>query len=599
LDPVGDDVVGPGGCSADGRHYIFAALADGSDEVYAFNVSSEEWIDLYDSSSTGDMPDDIYDAGAMAYETGWDGALFVASDEDSQLFVYRFANPTGLCGAWNADDPIDLPKAIGRGVALAFRDVSPPPPSLLAGYLYLLVGNETRKLYRTSFEQPNWSPGFMQPGDGDVVGQDELVLDWQAMDKATEYEVQVAASSDFGLPLIDEIVKAAEFRPDAKRLEKAKTYYWRARAMRYKAWSDWGKACRFELADASGSISKRTFPPDGAIMASRFPVFDWPGAAKAAKYRLQVADSPSFSCPLIDAEATVSEYTATKAFKSGKYYWRTSWAGDGGQWSAWGPASTLEDDVSWTQMASLPDSADYVTDGGAMCFGRFQSKDTMYVIPGNNSTQWWNYKVNSNSWTKLTSYPTPLQQYGGASLAIRNTQTGIHALFGSDAEHEYLYIITNHTWYVNPTEALPEDCDRDYGSSTAFDKAGSTGPYLIISGDDWETSNFYVYRSGGLFGEGGQAAPGGVPPDSRPQCSFVTGMYEVRYNLAAGCHVQARVFDRTGRQVRDFGTNYQSKGEHTLSWDARDATGRRVSFGAYFLKLDTGPQSATLKLIVR
>jgi hypothetical protein len=39
-------------------------------------------------------------------------------------------------------------------------------------------------------------------------------------------------------------------------------------------------------------------------------------------------------------------------------------------------------------------------------------------------------------------------------------------------------------------------------------------------------------------------------------------------------------------------------GEHTVAWDAADASGRPVASGAYFVRLKSGDEDTSTKLVV-
>lgn len=59
----------------------------------------------------------------------------------------------------------------------------------------------------------------------------------------------------------------------------------------------------------------------------------------------------------------------------------------------------------------------------------------------------------------------------------------------------------------------------------------------------------------------------------------------VRCDLRAAARVGMRVIDPAGSLVRDLGVHDLPAGPSTLAWDTRDATGRRVTSGIYFLAL--------------
>ena len=59
------------------------------------------------------------------------------------------------------------------------------------------------------------------------------------------------------------------------------------------------------------------------------------------------------------------------------------------------------------------------------------------------------------------------------------------------------------------------------------------------------------------------------------------------FSLAREQRVRLTVFDPAGRTVAVLADAVFAAGQHTRAWDARDATGRRVPAGLYFIRLET------------
>ena len=58
------------------------------------------------------------------------------------------------------------------------------------------------------------------------------------------------------------------------------------------------------------------------------------------------------------------------------------------------------------------------------------------------------------------------------------------------------------------------------------------------------------------------------------------------------------LFDGGGRLVRTFPIGHRGIGEHELVWDGKDAAGRDLPAGAYFLTLQAGGVRATSGVIL-
>jgi hypothetical protein len=60
----------------------------------------------------------------------------------------------------------------------------------------------------------------------------------------------------------------------------------------------------------------------------------------------------------------------------------------------------------------------------------------------------------------------------------------------------------------------------------------------------------------------------------------------ITYRLSDAGRVKLRIYDVSGRLVRTLEDGLVSEGAHELRWDGRNATGRPVASGNYFLRLD-------------
>ncbi|MCC7144153.1 MAG: S8 family serine peptidase [Candidatus Eisenbacteria bacterium] len=72
----------------------------------------------------------------------------------------------------------------------------------------------------------------------------------------------------------------------------------------------------------------------------------------------------------------------------------------------------------------------------------------------------------------------------------------------------------------------------------------------------------------------------------------------ISYDLASSGAVQIALFDASGRRIRDLYRGFQMAGGHILRWDGRDASGREVPDGAYFVRLTTERGTDSQKLLV-
>jgi hypothetical protein len=78
----------------------------------------------------------------------------------------------------------------------------------------------------------------------------------------------------------------------------------------------------------------------------------------------------------------------------------------------------------------------------------------------------------------------------------------------------------------------------------------------------------------------------------------VRGGALVRFGVKQAGVVRLAVYDRAGRQVRTLADGRMDAGQYSVRWDGRDAAGRSLSQGVYFLRLDTGSERTSLKAVL-
>jgi len=69
----------------------------------------------------------------------------------------------------------------------------------------------------------------------------------------------------------------------------------------------------------------------------------------------------------------------------------------------------------------------------------------------------------------------------------------------------------------------------------------------------------------------------------------------IRFSLEEPGPVEIAVYDVVGRRVRTLAVGSRDRGEHEVTWDGRDATGRPVPAGVYLYRLQVGERFDTLR----
>ena len=73
---------------------------------------------------------------------------------------------------------------------------------------------------------------------------------------------------------------------------------------------------------------------------------------------------------------------------------------------------------------------------------------------------------------------------------------------------------------------------------------------------------------------------------------------EIRFAIAAGCHVRLEIYDVLGKRVRTLIDGREKAGYRSALWDGRNDEGVDVSSGVYFYRLEAGGFTDTKKMIL-
>lgn len=102
----------------------------------------------------------------------------------------------------------------------------------------------------------------------------------------------------------------------------------------------------------------------------------------------------------------------------------------------------------------------------------------------------------------------------------------------------------------------------------------------------------------------------GVSSDGRPLAPIIGMKLEqnypnpfnrstsIRFILSARSPVKLKVYDITGRLVRNMVEGVHESGSYSIVWDGRDNKGRRMGNGVYFYRLDAGGEQRTMKAVL-
>ena len=72
---------------------------------------------------------------------------------------------------------------------------------------------------------------------------------------------------------------------------------------------------------------------------------------------------------------------------------------------------------------------------------------------------------------------------------------------------------------------------------------------------------------------------------------------KIAYSIPERGNVQVRIYDVNGKETKILQTGMQESGEHTLTWDSRNAGGTTVTSGVYFYQVQYNNSILTKKMI--
>ena len=168
----------------------------------------------------------------------------------------------------------------------------------------------------------------------------------------------------------------------------------------------------------------------------------------------------------------------------------------------------------------------------------------------------------------------------------------------SDEGENYLAVFNGSRWSAK--ELISYAGTRLGNPVPVVDSRGIV--YVFGSGfiDENTTGIYYTRSTSPITGVEAES-------DTREPVSFaLLGAYpspfnestRVRYTLPRAARVSLRVLDVLGKPVRVLARGQQAPGEHTVRWDGRDDAGQSLPSGVYLIRLESGGQVATRKLVL-
>lgn len=119
---------------------------------------------------------------------------------------------------------------------------------------------------------------------------------------------------------------------------------------------------------------------------------------------------------------------------------------------------------------------------------------------------------------------------------------------------------------------------------------------LAIGYEDQQLTPVVAGAGGAVAAEREQAVVSLIPLQNEPNPFYDTTT--IRFGLARSSRAVIRIFDVAGSLVRVLDVGMARAGANTVSWDRRDAAGKRVSSGVYLYRLEAPDVVRSSKMVV-
>ncbi|HEY6953256.1 MAG TPA: fibronectin type III domain-containing protein, partial [Bacteroidota bacterium] len=189
-------------------------------------------------------------------------------------------------------------------------------------------------MYSRTAAQVLLSPTLVSPPDSATNQPTTVLLQWDTLANATNYEVQLSTDPAFNTIVVDDS-NVTTVTKQVGPLQNSTTYYWRVRAEYVLAWSAWSSVSNFTTVAAIPSAPVLVNPPNGATNQPTSITFSWNSSTGASSYHFQVSADVGFSTTIIDQPAlAATSFAASGLAGNTTYFWRVSASNSAGT-SGW------------------------------------------------------------------------------------------------------------------------------------------------------------------------------------------------------------------------------------------------------------------------
>lgn len=183
------------------------------------------------------------------------------------------------------------------------------------------------------------APSLTNPADGLVLENRRPAFEWQPIEFATAYHIQVSPYANFSSVAINAQVPGTNYLA-MSNLAVNTVYYWRVRGIGAFGNGDWSAVRSFKTPNPP-SLPQLSLPANGGLVRIYVPKLDWtdsvlPAGTQLDRYQVQVASDSGFTALLHDQTPTLSEFVIPVALTpNSRYYWRVRAFNTLGQYTPW------------------------------------------------------------------------------------------------------------------------------------------------------------------------------------------------------------------------------------------------------------------------
>lgn len=312
------------------------------------------------------------------------------------------------------------------------------------------------------------TPMLVSPADGVTEQPLSLDLVWNTAERASEYKVEISASSDFSSFVLDQTVTDTTVLTTG--LANLTDYFWRVKSINSTGESDYSISRTFQTKAVDATVPLLISPVSGTSATDTSVTILWSSATGALEYEYQLSNFNTFSSLVATGVGADTTALVSGLDYLTQYFWRARAIGaqDTSDWSGV---------FDFTTKIALPEAPSLLSPA-----------DATTQVPVNTTLLW-------NSAERAAGYSVQLSKVSTFDTVIIDS-----AITDTTLNLTGLDYLTDYFWRLKSTNSTG---DSDYSSSRSFQtKAQDASVPTLLSPADFSvgvdtTANFVWSSSEG------------------------------------------------------------------------------------------------------